>query len=274
MTLRDRIYTRRTANAMMSPAAILATGGGAAAGILVGLPVAAAVGLGALGWGAVVSTAIARAPGAQRTEKIDPFTLQDPWRAHVVSALTSKAQVNSHVDDAPGGPLREALQHIAARVDQAVDQSWQVAKRGHALASARAAIRSHNVDRQIRELEQSLAENPDSPQTRAALDARKAQQATAERMDRVIAETDAQLRLLDARLDEIVVRAVELASPISTDTSLAGSISGAVDSVITDMEALRQALDETNAPGYVTAGEPQGKALDGGGTANATEEGM
>lgn len=259
---------------MMSPAAILATGGGAAVGIVVGLPVVGAVGLGALGWGAVVSRAVVQAPGARPTEKIDPFALQDPWRTHVVGALTSKAQVNSHVDDAPAGPLREALQHIAGRVDQAVDQSWQVAKRGNSLALARSAIRSHNIDRQVRELEQSLAENPDSPQIQAALDARKAQQATAERMDRVIAETDAQLRLLDARLDEIVVRAVELASPISTDTSLAGSISGAVDGVITDMEALRQALDETNAPGYVTAGDPQPKALDGGGAANATEEGM
>jgi len=54
------------------------------------------------------------------------------------------------------------------------------------------------------------------------------------------------LQLLDARLDEAVARAVELS--LNADVGALGGLGSDVDAVVGDMEALRQALEETNRP--------------------------
>jgi hypothetical protein len=70
--------------------------------------------------------------------------------------------------------------------------------------------------------------------------------------------TDARdrLRLLDARLDELVARAVELS--VSGSASAITGLGDDVDSLVTEMEALRQALEEADrAEGGGAAGPPQ-----------------
>jgi hypothetical protein len=59
----------------------------------------------------------------------------------------------------------------------------------------------------------------------------------------VAAEARDRLRLLDARLDEAVARAVEL-SLGAGDVSAAGGLQGDVDQLVEEMEALRVALDD------------------------------
>ena len=63
----------------------------------------------------------------------------------------------------------------------------------------------------------------------------------------VARDARARLQLLDARLDEAVARAVELALS-SEDAAAVGGLGSDVDAVVGDMEALRQALEETNRP--------------------------
>ena len=76
-----------------------------------------------------------------------------------------------------------------------------------------------------------------------------------------IGDTYDQLRLLDARIDELVTRTVELSvSQASTDDlGGLGGLGAEVDSIVNDMEALRQAVEETqgNTPKGEEPGEPQ-----------------
>lgn len=231
---------------MTSPAAILASGGGLAAGIALGLGLPAIAGLGVAGWGVPVGLAIHRAGRRpqQRSERVDPFELAEPWRLHVVAALKSQVSAHELVKGTSPGPLRDSLQEIASRVDMAVQESWEIAKRGDLLAKKRKAVDHQSIDRDMRDLVQRLEGEPDEPRLLEALEAQRAQRAAAERMDDVIRDTDTQLRLLDARIGEIVVRATEL-STHSRGAPL-GRLSGDVDSLVGEMEALRLALEETH----------------------------
>ena len=65
-------------------------------------------------------------------------------------------------------------------------------------------------------------------------------------MDAVVNDAQDRLRLLDARLDEAAARVVELSVEASDEGML--GLSSDVDDVVTDMEALRQALEETSNP--------------------------
>lgn len=242
----------------MSPSAFLAAGGGVAAGLIFGLPVPAIVVLGALGWSARVAPAVLRTGQRRRSERIDPFGLQEPWRLHIQAALANRAKVRERADSTPSGPLRDRLHEIAERVDLAVDEAWQIAKRGQTLSRARRAIETEPIDQQMRSLEKSLAETPDEPRLAEALEARRAQRAAADRMDEIIDDTDTQLRLLDARMGEVVVRAAELSAHIGGAAVIA-TLSSDVDGLLTEMEALRRALDETHgiSAGGLPTGEPE-----------------
>ena len=86
----------------------------------------------------------------------------------------------------------------------------------------------------------------------------RSQLAAAERLDRTIAETHDRLRLLDARFDETVTRTVEL-SVTQADAALGdlvgpGGVSAELDSIVDDMEALRQAVEETHRADRRTGG--------------------
>jgi hypothetical protein len=245
----DDIFPRRLVRASVAPSAALGAGGGVAVGLLVGMPLAGVVVLGGLGWGALATVALYRSGAPRRrTERIDPFTLQEPWRLYVQAALANRARVNERADSAAPGPLRERLQEIASRVHLAVDESWQVAKRGHTLAKARQAVRTGVIDQQIERFEKDLAEAPGDQRLAEALAAHQAQRTAADRMDEVISSTDAQLRLLDARMGEVVVRAAELSAHLG-DAALLDTLSSDVDVLLTEMEALRLALDEVHGAG-------------------------
>jgi phage shock protein A len=73
----------------------------------------------------------------------------------------------------------------------------------------------------------------------------QAQLATAERLERVIGEADSELRLLNARLDEAAARTIELSVQASSVSDL-GGLGDDVDQMVDDMEALRQAIEETS----------------------------
>ena len=78
-------------------------------------------------------------------------------------------------------------------------------------------------------------------------EALNSQLASARRLEDVIGRADAELRLLDARLAEAVTRAIELSAHAGDATDL-GRLGDDVDGVVSEMEALRQALDEAGGP--------------------------
>jgi hypothetical protein len=245
LSLRDRFFTPRVARAMTSASGILAAGGGAAVGILAGLGPIGAVALAVAGWAGRVAVAVGG--GAPRGERIDPFTLQEPWRGFVQDAIGARARFREAVDRTRSGPLQDTLREIADRVDTGVNECWLIANRGHALVQTRQRIDTADIDRELAEAEQALAIRTDDQRLTQTVESLRAQRATADRMDQVVEDARSQLRLLDARMGEAVVRALELSAQASVDASVTSLVSD-VNGMVTDMEALRQALEETHGP--------------------------
>lgn len=231
---------------MMSPSGILLAGGGAAVGIVAGLPVAAAALIGVGAWGARVASAMSwGSPG----ERIDPFTLNEPWRGFVQDALAARSRFREASERTRSGPLRDTLRGVASRLEDGVSECWRIARQGESLVQSRRNINTSTIDRELAEAESAATAKPDDEIWARTLESLRAQRATADRMDVVIEKARSELRLLDARMGEAVVRALELSAQTYLDTDSASSLSSDVDGMVTDLEALRQALEETHGPG-------------------------
>lgn len=239
LSFRDRFFTPPVARALTSPVGIVLAGVVAAVLIVVGVSIPVAIVLGVVAWAARVLWAVPRAP---RRERIDPFTLHEPWRRFVQEALQAHNRFDEVVARTRAGPLRDNLSEVASRIQAVVEECWQVARRGDTLQRARSDIDLAAIDSQLAAI--GPADGADASTLRV-IESLQAQRATAERLDRVIAEAGAELRMLDARLDEAVVRTIELSAQANADASL-GSLSTDVEGLVTEMEALRQAMDETS----------------------------
>lgn len=242
-SFRDRFLTPPVARAITSPLGIVLAGAGASAAILAGLPIAAIIGVGAAAWAVRVAVAVPR--NATDARHIDPFALQDPWRTFVRNAQQARRKFDDAVHNARGGPLKDRLSGIGARLDDAVSECWRVARQGQALGDARRQLDTSEAERELAALDQS------SPSQSRTAEALQAQIASARRLENTIIDTRDQLRLLDARMDEAVARAVEL-SVRGGDADL-GGLGNDVDGLVGDMEALRQGLEEAEQASPGTA---------------------
>lgn len=239
---RDRFLTPPVARAIMSPLAIVLFGVGAAGAILLGAPLLAAAGVGGLAWGGRVLAAVPRNPTIDRVE---PFTLSEPWRSYVVGAQAAKARFDRVVDDMGGGPLRERLAGLADRLDDGIDESWRIAKRGNDISDALARLDTVRTQAELAQLRLSLAGRPPSTAAAKTIQSLEAQLGSAERLRTTEDDARDRLRLLDARFDELVARAVE----VSLGTEDSDVLGDDVDGLVGELEALRTALEETNSIG-------------------------
>jgi hypothetical protein len=239
----ERARTPAVARAVTSPAAVLLAGAGMSVGILAGLPIAAAAAVGALAWGARVAMAI---PRRAREERIDPFTLGEPWRQMVTDAIQAQSRFAETVGGARSGPLRDRLEELGRRLDDAVRECWRIACQGDALESALVHIDRGDAEREVAQLQQEIrrADQLDKPSLERALAAVRSQLASAERIERVSRDARTRLRVLNAQMDEAVARAVELS--VTGTTADLSPLSADVDSLVTELESLRLALDETS----------------------------
>jgi hypothetical protein len=172
----------------------------------------------------------------RRRERIDPFTVHEPWRRFVQEALQARSRFAATVDRTPKGPLHDRLRAIADRIETGVDETWQIAKRGHHLVAARRQIDVADLDRRLAD--------PDVED--AVARSLRSQREAVARMDAMIERTESELRVLDARLDEAVARAIELTARAGADASVVAGLGRDVDDLVTEMEALRLALDEAD----------------------------
>lgn len=220
--------------AMVSPITVgLVVGAAALARILTGSWVVAVL-AGVLTWVArvLLATRIAkRVRGLER--RIDPFALREPWRFFVRDALSARQRFGEALAGADDGPLMTRLLEIQENLDQAVSVTWEVAQRGQQLTDARRRIDVASLDRTID------ATADDDPRHVAAA----AQKASHDRLRAREEQTRERLEILDARLDETIVRAGELATRTGGGIELeelAGQVTGMVD----ELDSLRIALDE------------------------------
>lgn len=250
LSFRDRFLTPPVAEAMLSPSGILLAGAGASLAVATGLPLVVAPVAALAAWAARVFVAV---PKNKPSARIDPFTLPEPWRSSVVEALKAQVRYTQAVNSAEPGPIRERLESIGRRIDDGVQEAWRIARRGAQLVEARKAIDADDAARELAKVERD-ADEPwarGSAMARTA-DALRSQVETAARLDSVLDEVRSQLRLLDARLDESVARAIELSVQVNDADALRG-VDADVDGLVTEMEALRQALEETSNPTPGTA---------------------
>lgn len=244
--LPENVRSRPVAKAMFSPSATLLAGAGMSIAILTGAPIVAAVAAGAVAWAARVAFAIPRKRGEQR---VDPRKLREPWRKFVVDAQDAKRRFEQACARARSGPLRDRLNDIGRRIDGAVDEAWRIARQGEALHSAYSQLDVDDVEQELA----ALVDEPESPSRDAAIAALKAQLQAGHRIRKVGQDAMDRLRVLNARLDEAVARAVELSVGTLTEDDLLG-VSNQVDSLVQEMETVRQALEETQGTPAASAG--------------------
>ena len=235
LSFRDRFFTPKVAEAMMSPGGILLAGVGVAVTILAGAPLIAAAGVGALAWGGRVLAAVGTNPAIPQ-----PQALSEPWRGYAQSAQSAKRRFDQLVASVPEGPLRSRLAALSARLDEGVDDSWRIAKRGHEIVEARGQIDTSGAEAELAELE--AAGDSVSGSQAATIESLRAQLAAAERLSTLATQSRDRLRLLDARFDELLARAVEV-SVGSGDSEVLGHD---VDQLVSELESLRVAMEETD----------------------------
>ena len=247
---------RKLANAIMAPSSIVLAGAATAVAIVSGLGPLSVV-VGGLVW-AAMSVLGVRKTLRPAPEPIDAFRVGEPWRQYVQSAQQAKVRFDRSVATTRSGPLREHLQEISTRVDTATHECFTIAKKGYALETAVGELDIRQIRRELVAAEAEAAAA--DPSRRELLESTKesirSRLASAERLATVTQSTQDQLRQLNAQLDELVARAIELS--VSEDSLAAFDTLGTdIDSVVTSMEALRQAMDETSRiGGSLGAGTP------------------
>lgn len=246
-SFRDRFWSPPVAKAVTAPSSILLAGGAAAVGIVATAPLSLPLGVIAgvvaagLAYGGRVLAAVPR--DADPTSGIDPFAVGEPWRRFVGDALAARRRFDQAIRVMDPGPLRDRLAEIGDRLDDGLQETWRVARRGHALSVARAQVDTRAIEAELAAAEAQRDARPDDPRTGQVADAIRSQLATAERMQAVIEDAITTLRLLDARLDESVTRAIELSTGTGP-AAHASAVGGDVEGIVSEMEALRLALDE------------------------------
>jgi hypothetical protein len=235
-SFRDRFFTPKVAEAMMSPLGIVLAGAGAAATILAGAPLLVAAGVGAAAWGARVLAAVGTNPARPQ-----PQALSEPWRGYAQQAQDSKRRFDQIVAGVSAGPLHDRLATLSQRLDDGVDEAWRIAKRGHELVGALGQINTAGAAAELEELRSGGATPGVGPHGET-IEALQAQLAAAERLEALATRSRDRLRLLDARFDELIARAVEV-SVGGGDSDVLGND---VDQLVTELESLRLAMEETD----------------------------
>ncbi len=180
-------------------------------------------------------------PKPAKPAQLDPFALSEPWRQFVQSAQRSKRQLNETVRAVRAGPLRDRLQGVVDRLDEAIVDSWQIARRGDEIDSAVRGLDPPRLRSKLESLRTQAAAAP-SDDLSAAIASVESQLASADRLKQLSSSTVDRLRLSEARLDELVSRAAEVSVGASDTTEFASD----VDDLVIELEGLRLAIQETH----------------------------
>lgn len=222
----------------------------------VSVPLAAvgAVVGGVVGLGARLAVAMPRNTAGPR---IDAFAVQEPWRHAVLDAIRAQGRFSSAVKTFRDGPLKTAVGAVGDRMDDAVDECWQVAQRGQLLTEARRAINDREAAWELQQAQNALAGGTPNDTQARTIRSLESQLETATRMDALIESTKDRLDLLNARLDESVTRAIELS--VSGGQRGVASLDDDVEGIVDELASLRLAIEDLNGPGAGSAG-PSGSS--------------
>ena len=203
--------------------------------------------VGGVGGGAARASTGTSGSGAR--SPIDRFAVGEPWRHLLSDVQRSRTSFAALVASAAPGPLHDRLLDIGTRLDGAVQECWRIAQHGHRLDRVASDMHIEVTRAELAALT--------GTSTDATSDARAASMRTRiesyERISSASREAEAKLRLLDARLQESAARGGELALQAGATDEL-DSLDGEVTAVTDELEALRQALEETGGASGLAAG--------------------
>jgi len=143
--------------------------------------------------------------------------------------------------------MRERLGELGRRLDQGVEDCWRIASRGDEIDGALANLNVTRTRNELAAAERSQPGDATSETASSTIASLQAQLAAAERMRKVSDGARDRLRLLDARLSEILTNATEVSVGATDDAVLTDD----VDGLLAELEALRSAMDETERVGRV-----------------------
>ncbi len=175
---------------------------------------------------------------------IDPFTVGEPWRQLVASALRSQARYRSLVAGSPPGAVREQLLAVGGRIDDAVEECWAIAQQGNRIDRTASQMRIEVTRSQLADLQAKPGPAEGDRERMASLQARLDSH---DRLVRAAREGEEHLRILEARLQESAARGAELA--VAGSVAPVAALESEVGSVTNELEALRAALEETSRLG-------------------------
>ena len=226
---RDRFYTPKTARAILGWP-ILVGLGVAIGSILLGANLALGIAFGIVAYGASVGAAMPRS----RRVRIDPFTLQEPWRQFVQGAQGSAIKLQQTIDAGGDGPVKDRMQSVRDKLEHGLNETWQIARRGHEIDQA-----VHRLDpTALRSKLDSLHDHDDADEAIASVES---QLASVDRLKEQSTRTSNRLRLAQTRLDELVARAAE----VSIGAGDTDAYEHDVDDLVVELEGLRLAVEET-----------------------------
>ncbi len=199
--------------------------------------------------GAVLAATLALAVRNQRIgvtrrthdPSIDPFRVGEPWRRLVQGAVRAQSRYRQTLAGTPPGPMHDRLAEIGTHLDEAVSECWRIAQRGYDLRHALDAMDIARSREQLAAIPTD-ATDPDLVQRAAALSSRVS---AYDRIAATTEQTEQELRLLVARLDETSARGAELS--LTAGTTGVDALGVEVDGVVDELESLRLAFDELDA---------------------------
>jgi hypothetical protein len=253
--LPDRMKTPVVARAITSPSAFLVAGAGMSLAVIAGVPLALAAIVGLACWGARVALAVPRKP---KQPRVDLSGLVAPWHDYVQDAMLAQAHFEQALREIKPGPLHDRLAEVGTRIGDGVRECTKVARRGQDLDMAMMTIDVRRIQAEIAECQTeqqkaTTAGQPVSPTLQQTMTSLQAQLASAQRVQSVGADARERLRLLNAQLDEAVAQIVEL-SVKGGDLADTQPLTANVESVVGELEALRQGLDAVGG-GRAQSGE-------------------
>jgi hypothetical protein len=167
---------------------------------------------------------------------VDPAAVSPRFARAVADALDARRRFTDVLAGVGDGPVRERLAAAGGRVDAGVRGVWDTAVRATYVERTVAALEPERVADEYKRAKRTGDD--------AALEAALAQRfASVQRLLNALDETDQRLRLLDARLTGAVAGAAEVALGVGGDHG-ATALDTELDGVVTELGALRQALDE------------------------------
>ena len=167
-----------------------------------------------------------------------PTPLIEPWASLVKSAGAARARFSGNIALGEPGPLRERLDDLERKVAECEAECFRIASRGQHLAVTAAGLGLEALRATAEAARVAADADPSDVDRRNLADAYAEELESAERLDRLAAQTEVKLRQLVAELNSVANQALEV-----TMTPTSGI---EVSALVDQLDALRAALTEVD----------------------------